>query len=278
MSLFASLFSRWLGPPRPALDPDAFTQMCRERLHARLPAAAVEVLAPLALAVEHGDERGQIFLDNAFRLACQAVDDIERGEVIDRFLAALVDGSGSAAEGIDDIVPVLKPSAWFDGLARPEDGSPSVCWTEPLAADMAIVYAVDTPDQLRFVTEPWFVERGIPLDGLLRRAVGNLRAKIPKLEVQRGGGVNLVIAGGVHEAAILLFDDFWARETPRLRGDPVIAIPARDVLVFGDSSDARALAELRRYAQDIHADAAYALSPRLLRRHADGRIEPFDEE
>lgn len=276
MSLLASLVSRWFGPPRPVLDPEAFTQMFADRLRDRLPVAGIEVLAPLALAIERGDDRAQLFLDNLFRLACEAADDLERAEVIDRYLASMADASAIDAAGIDDIVPVLKPAGWFDALPCLQDGGRPRHWIEPLAADVSIVYAIDTVDHLGFVTEPWFVERGIPRDGLRRRAADNLRAKIPRLSVQRGRGVNLVIAGGTHEASILLFDDFWAREVPRLRGDPVIAIPARDVLVFGDGSDARVLAELRRHARDIHADAAYALSPNLFRRAADGTITLFE--
>lgn len=38
----------------------------------------------------------------------------------------------------------------------------------------------------------------------------------------------------------------------------------------------RALVELQQQAQAVHADAAYALTPRLFRRSVDGHLALFD--
>jgi uncharacterized protein YtpQ (UPF0354 family) len=274
MGWFDALRALFTGGSASRIDPDAFTADMVERVRAAMPGVDVRVSATLSLAV--GGEQ-QMFLDNVFRHAANARDEREREAAIAAWVASMSQASASDSAGIDDVVPVLKAPDWIEAVPNLADGERPVYRTEAVNAHLAIVYAVDTPHSVAYVPESWFVERGIDAEGLRRRAVDNLRGKLPGLEVQRGGGLNMVVAGGYYEASILLFDEFWAREVGRLRGDPVIAIPARDVLVFGDSDDEKAVADLRRHAVDIHADAAYALSPRLFRRYADGRVEPFDE-
>lgn len=276
MGWFDSIRGALFGAPRPALDADAFTADLAERLRTAMPAANVQISAPLSLAITGVEGMQQMFLDNVYRHSANARDDAERESAIAAWIASTTSANASDTATVDDVVPVLKSPAWFAALPVLADGQPPAHRTDALNAHLTIVYAVDTPHNVAYVGESWFTERGIDAEGLRRRAVDNLRGKLPGLEVQRGGGLNMVVAGGYYEASILLFDEFWARETPRLRGDPVIAIPARDVLVFGDSEDPKAVADLRQHAVDIHADAAYALSPRVFRRFPDGRIEPFD--
>jgi uncharacterized protein YtpQ (UPF0354 family) len=276
MGWFDGLRTMFFGPRRPALDPDEFTAWMAQRLREAQPGAEVRITTRLSLEVERDGGVQQVFLDNAYRFAANAADDAEREAVIGAWLASATTMSSSDEASADDIVPVLKSPEWFADLPTRDDGTRPEHRCEALNPQLTMVYAIDTPHNVAYVEASWFEQRGIDTEGLRRRAVDNLRAKLPGLEVQRGGRLNMVVAGGYYEASVLLFDDFWAREAGRFRGDPVIAIPARDVLVFGDSTDANAVADLRRHAQDIHADAAYALSPRLFRRFADGRIEVFD--
>lgn len=289
MGWFDALKSTLFDQRRPALDqrpaaldPDAFTDGMAERLRAAMPGHTVSVSSRLALSVDGAGGLQQVFLENAHRSAASAADEAEREAVIAAWLASAAGVPASEAAGIDDVVPMLKAPGWFGAQSACDDGGRSEHHdehrSEAINAHLAIVYAIDTPHSVAYVGESWFVERGIGIEGLRRRAVDNLRARLPGLQVQRGGGLNIVVAGGCYEASVLLFDEFWAREAPRLRGDPAIAIPARDVLLFADSTNPKAIAELRRHARDIHADAAYALSPLIFRRRADGCVEPFDAE
>lgn len=50
----------------------------------------------------------------------------------------------------------------------------------------------------------------------------------------------------------------------------MVAVPARDVLVFADSADAGAVAELAALARQIHQEAGYALSDRVFRVQRGG--------
>lgn len=83
MSLLASLLARWSGPGRTPIDPEAFTDRFADRLRIRLPVAEIEILAPLSLSITCDGDRGQLFLDNLFRRACAAADDLERADIVE---------------------------------------------------------------------------------------------------------------------------------------------------------------------------------------------------
>lgn len=271
-----ALRTLFFPPPKPAIDPDDFAEGIAARLRLALPGAAVAIVARLSITADADDGFRQMVLHGLHDAACRTYD----GAAREALLAAWVEAAATPAlEGasLDDIVPVLKPADWaqLDPPAAGPSGAPP--W-EALAPGLVVTYALDTPRHVAFVGAHAFHRLGLGPDAATRRrrAVANLRGKLPGLEVQRFGGVNLVIAGGFHEASVLLFDDFWERECGRLRGDPAVALPSGDVLMFCDGTEARALDELRRQAADIHADAAYALSPRVFRRSRDGGLVPLD--
>ena len=277
MGWLSSLLSAFSTRTPARIDPDAFTSSMAERFRAALPGADVEIATRLTLTIQSAEGEQQVFLGNLYASIVDDDDPMRQGEAVEAWLASVLDVDASRSGGEDDVVPVLKSADWFDSVPKREDGTRPAHRTEALNRHIAVVYAVDTPHHVSFVESSWFEARGIASEGLRRRSVDNLRGKLPRLEVQRGGGLNMVVAGGFYESSVLLFDDFWAREAGRLRGDPVIAVPARDVLVFADGNDVRAIASLREHAVGIHADAAYALSPHLFFRRPDGRVDPYDD-
>ncbi len=276
MGWLDALQATLLGRRGPALDPDAFTEQMAERLRAAQPSADVAVTSRLALWVD-GEVGGQFFLESVYRSAASASDDDQREVAIAAWLASVGNAEADAQCNADDIVPVMVYSGASGVYAERSGGTRPARRIEALNNELSIAYAVATPLKLMQVDERWFDQRGIATEGLRRCAINNLRAKLPGLDVQRSSALNVVIAGGYFEASVLLFDDFWAREAGRLRGDPVVAIPAHDVLLFGDSAKPKVLAEIRRQAREIHADAAYVLSPHLFRRLSDGRVVLFEE-
>ena len=105
-------------------------------------------------------------------------------------------------------------------------------------------------------------------------AVRNLRGLLPGIEVHRGDLINMVTADGNYEASLLLFADLWEREREKLRGEPVAAVPARDLLLFADSANADAVSQLKQLAAKMRAEATYALTDRLFVLR-EGRWLPF---
>jgi uncharacterized protein YtpQ (UPF0354 family) len=81
----------------------------------------------------------------------------------------------------------------------------------------------------------------------------------------------MVIADGNYEATLILADAVLAK-LPKVDGELVVAIPARDVFVFTGSNNAVGVAALRKVAADLSEQAAHALTPALLVRRG-GKFE-----
>ena len=73
---------------------------------------------------------------------------------------------------------------------------------------------------------------------------------------------------GNFEASVLLPDTVWDISFAKhIKGEFVAAVPARDVLAFGDSSSAETVAELRAIINRLKSSgAAHPLSTSLHRR------------
>jgi uncharacterized protein YtpQ (UPF0354 family) len=89
------------------------------------------------------------------------------------------------------------------------------------------------------------------------------------LQIQPYGPVFALFMESNFEASVLLLDTLWnVSFAKHVREEFVVAVPARDVLTFGDSSSAEAIAELNAITGQVHANgrSGHLLSPRLYRR------------
>jgi hypothetical protein len=109
---------------------------------------------------------------------------------------------------------------------------------------------------------------------LRHRALDNLDAMIGGVSLHGGPPALMVSFHGI-ESSLLLADAFW--EQIDVPGDPVVAVPARDVLVITGSGSQTGVAKARRCVERVYfAGAHNLLVPDLLERRGD-RWVPFDE-
>ncbi len=175
--------------------------------------------------------------------------------------------SKSVAYELDAIIPIIKGKDWLRDIRKSmahsgvEEIQEQVY--EELNEELVVLYAADTSDNIHYISPEELAKLAIGRSALRRNAVRNLRGLIPGLDVHRGPAIGMVTAGGTYEASLLLFADLWERERERMRGEPVVAVPARDLLLFADSADADALEQLRQMARKAHAESVYAVSDKL---------------
>lgn len=275
MGLFSAIRALFGGGSgrAPALAPVAFTEEMARRV--RIAAPDVEVLVPGELQLELAsdtDSGGKVYLDNAYRMYC-GLPPAEREEMMERFVRSFADATRGFEPTRDAIIPIVKDRAWLgevEASVRAQGGESQEKVFEPLNDDLAVVYAIDTPNNIAYLSPDMLDALGVDRGELRALAVRNLRGLLPGIEVQRGEKLGMVVADGNYEASLLLFDDLWAREGERLRGPTVAAVPARDLLLFADGADADAVAQLQALATKMHAEATYALTDRLFVRDNDG--------
>lgn len=261
------------------LSKRAFTRQFVEVLRAEAPGMAITIKGEMELAVE--DPSGKeltVYLDNAY--AQYSADPKARKEVMQSYVRGLLESAKDEAP-IDRarIVPVIKDRGWLAEIRKSlkvrGGKQPAGNVFEDLNEDLLIVYAEDTPRNIRYLISDNLAELRLRKGELRALAVGNLRKLLPKMELNKGPLVSMITAGGDYDASLLLFDDLWSGGKLGVDGEIVVAIPSRDVLLFTGSRQPAGIAKLRELASRLSQKASYRLTDRLF-VYRNGRFQRFE--
>ncbi len=251
----------------PLMNPDDFTEEVARRVRLAAPQLDVRVVKALELAINMGEDgSNRAFLDNAYQMY-QGESARSRSDVIDRFVRSFAEAAAGLERSRDAIIPIVKDRGWLEeirlSMQRVGSGKAQENVYEDINDALIVVYAIDTPSNIAYLSPDELESLGVQREDLRALAVRNLRGLLPGIEVHRGDLVNMITADGNYEASLLLFADLWEREREKLRGEPVAAVPARDLLLFADSANPDAVAQLKQLASKMRAEATYALTDRL---------------
>ena len=160
--------------------------------------------------------------------------------------------------------PAESASAVVDEAERPV--------SRALPHGLSVAYLVDRGDHLEFVQHRHLAEARLTADELHAHGLANLLALAEeKVQVHAYGNVYAVIVGGTFEASLLLLRGIWSEWWSELApGGFAVAIPARDLLAFGDASSPAALAELRALCDRTDGQVDHPLTNRLYRGSPSG--------
>jgi uncharacterized protein YtpQ (UPF0354 family) len=137
----------------------------------------------------------------------------------------------------------------------------------PFAADMIVMYAIDRPDHLEYLSNEVAAATGFTAEKLHDAAVKNLPSRLGKVQLHDcGEGVFGLSAGGTFEASLLLLDDLWHQLAERLPGEPLAAVPSRDLLFVVGSARPNANDLIASRARIELAEKRYAISQSVLVR------------
>ena len=160
--------------------------------------------------------------------------------------------------------PEIPPSDPAPALVLSADDSPVL---RTFATGLVTAYLVDEGDTFSYVQGRDLREAGIREEELHRLGLANL-AKLAegKVTIRESGPVWALFLDGNFEASLTLLDDLWTHGLREYATDPVVAIPARDVLAFCDVESASGLAELRAVVKRAWPLGDHLLSESLYRR------------
>ncbi len=146
--------------------------------------------------------------------------------------------------------------------------------TEPFNSELAVVYAEDRPQSLRYLTTRDDVGDRAQLHHL---ALANLHRMLPKIDMRDGAnGISVIEAGGDYEASLLLAEGIWSSGQIKVDGDIVVAVPRRSTLFVTGSHNSKGIARLRAMAAELAA-GPYGLTPALF-VYRDGKFVKFEAE
>jgi uncharacterized protein YtpQ (UPF0354 family) len=171
---------------------------------------------------------------------------------------------------VDRVVPrivVNLPEAVVPNIELSQDDSPV---ERPLVADLLVWYAFDEPTCFTMVAHRHLARLGLDKERLHEIALSNLRRLIPETEVyELSNGVSALICGGNFEATTLLLDEVWGQMSPRVQGDLVMAVPARDVVIFTGSNNREGLAHMRSKVSEVLETGDHILTRHFLVRRGN---------
>jgi uncharacterized protein YtpQ (UPF0354 family) len=94
-------------------------------------------------------------------------------------------------------------------------------------------------------------------------AIKNLLRVLPKIEMRvLNEYVSIVSAGEDYTPSLLLLDDLWTGGRIKVKGEIVVAVPARDVILVTGSRSGK-MTNIRAFAAELYAKGPYSLSDRV---------------
>ncbi len=269
-----------LKTPAGMLSRHQFLDRIAEAFRAAVPEATVIVANENQIEVRGRDGISRVlsvanFYDDYRR------DPARLNDVVRKFVepvAARVKAQLAGAGQLDKsrIVPVVRDRRWLEDLSRDfrARGVAADFVVEDLNKDLIILYAEDLPERTRFLMSS--EKAGDPKE-LRALATKNLMRLLPKARMENIGDVTIITAGGDYEASLLLLDHFWAggkiNGQIEVKGDIVVAIPAKNVLLVTGSRSRKGLQTLREIAAK-EVKGPHPITETLF-VYRDGRFQKF---
>jgi uncharacterized protein YtpQ (UPF0354 family) len=252
------------------LTPAQFIREYADVFRKSLPGLKVEIVKDMELKVTAPDgTESTSFLDNAYDTYKQ--DPKSRQEIIKKFVAAGLEtvASMGKSEELDRslIVPIIKDRPWLEETrkAMMDRGAKQVPETvhEDLNSDLIILYAEDSPKNIRYFSPKDLEKTHIDRKELRSLACENLKRLLPKIERRGANGLFVLTAGGDYEASLLLFDSIWSDMKKDVQGDVVVAIPNRGLLVVTGSEDGQGIEKMKQIVKEASVAGSYRLTTKL---------------
>jgi uncharacterized protein YtpQ (UPF0354 family) len=268
------------GCSKQALLPSQFTKEFADALRKSSPALKVEIVKDLELKVTSADgSELSAFLDNAYDMYRQ--DPKAKSEVIGRFIVATLETAAGVPEKVESarIIPVIKDRPWLEEsrealLSRGAKKTPEYVY-ENFSPDLIIVYAEDSPKNIRYVTPKDLEEIKIEQKQLRELATENLKRLLPKIERRGTNGLYMLTAGGNYEASLLLLDSIWNDGQMDVLGDIVVAVPTRDLLLVTGSQDQEGIEKVTQIVKKSFSEGfSYRLTQKLF-VYRNGKFTEF---
>jgi uncharacterized protein YtpQ (UPF0354 family) len=263
---------------------EKFTEEYAASLRSALPDVTVKITGPLEVrTVGKAGGETTCFLENAY--TDYKASPADKADVIKRYTGSFVETlhSAGASDAIDTtrIVPVIKDKAYLQEVkeslkARGVDVSKMNQVFEEYNSELVIVYAEDTPSNMRYFNADDLKKTGLQLSDLRSLAVKNLLRLVPDIKFQGSDGTYMVTAGGDYEACLLLSRSLWEGGQMKVDGEYVVAIPSRDLLLVTGSENKAGIEKLREIAAKMTKEASHGLTP-LLFIYRKGTFQVYNE-
>ena len=240
-----------------------FAKVYLDSLSKKYPTTQFDLNPDLTITSKKGDLEYKHYIDNAFITYKAQPDSINA--IISKYVASATDlYIESKSVNIDSIVPVIKSIKYLDEIdALNKDGKSFPMITERYNDQLIVIYAEDSKNSIKYLTEDDFKTLSISRDTLKSIALQNFKKILPNIQRQGDNGLFMITAGGNYEASLILLSSIWKKTNFPVDGDFIIAIPNRDMLMITGSKNKIGIAKIREIVADSYKTGNYQVSDQL---------------
>jgi uncharacterized protein YtpQ (UPF0354 family) len=261
------------------MSKEEFAKVYMDTLSKVYPTFKFELNSDLSITAMRDSIGFKHFIDNIYVAYETEPDSIQ--SIFRRYLASTADLFKFENKGINtaEIIPVIKPANYLEEVSKSitekEQEKPAPLVSEKYNSELLITYVQDTESSMRYLTDENFKKLNISKDSLRSIAIRNLDKVLSNAKIHGGDGVYMVTAGGNYEASLILPPGLWNREYFPVKGDFVMAVPSRDLLLITGSNDKAGIAKLKEFVAQSYKTGNYTISDHLF-KWTGKKFERFD--
>ena len=249
-------------------DDGGLTAYAAAAITRALPGAKVTVSGPLLLVIDLAAQSFVIRLDNVASDCRRDAASCERA--MQDFIAGMAATVNEAAAPVqpNELRAVIRRTGYIEDLRRMASGvDVAMPIVRPLAGDLWLLCVADRPHGVKALTVGDIAKLHLSEDEAVALAERNLAAALRPLgavvHALPPNGVG-IIDGDFYDSSRLLLHDDWASLSLTMHGHLVVAVPANDVLLYGEGKDRVALGAIATLAAKAARRSQRPISASLL--------------
>lgn len=257
------------------LSKEEFTRRYAAKFEEVFPGSEATVKAPLEVHIQLSAEAhaGSLtsFLDTAFAQYLAEPARIE--EIMDRYIRVAGKVPQMPAAKLEELVPVVRHRS-FVGEDKKVKRVDELFSGRQIAGDLFVFYAFDEPDIVGYADSAAIEKLGLTEAQRDAVAMANLRRIMKEPLIITYPDMVVLSSNDPYLTSVLLIDTFWSPDRFRLRGDLVVFVVARDLMLVTGSEERGGLENARRVAGNAFEELPYTISLEPIVRH-NGKWQPF---
>lgn len=189
----------------------------------------------------------------------------ERAEIVDRYVRVLVPElkESEVMSSTKDLV-VLVRDVEYSNLVRAEDRD---FVTDHIVGDLWTILGVDLPESTKTLTAKMLAPLTLDKRELIRVGLENVERMLGPMQFSPYGGCFTLSCENIDYASTaLLLDYVWEQAANLIEGDLILAVPARDTVLFTGSANARVLQQLRDEVHYVFTTGHHLITETLFKR------------
>jgi len=247
------------------LNESAFTQRYANAVITKTKVVSADIKDRLEIEMTYSNgETSTAYLDNAYMNYRSSPGELDA--IINAYINALTKSSSDVKSNIEKehIFPVIKDRGYMEQITKLMNHSSKgelPFYYEKLNDVLYVMYAIDTPSSIKFMPKEDINVLGVEEGELRNLSMANLMNANESLQIQGDRStVSMVVADGIYEASFLLYDDLWTKENFPVKGDIVVYVPSRDVLIVTGSEDTESLETVRGIVHNLESQWSHAVT------------------